>query len=60
VVLSSQGSVNFGDRIGLAAAGTGTAGQSKIYVHYTWNNVFGTYRGTSQPDQNNTLLGVTY
>ncbi len=60
VVLSSQGSVNFGDRIGLAAAGTGTAGQSKVYMHYTWNNVFGTYRGTSQPDQNNTLLGVTY
>ena len=56
----SQGFINFGDRIGLAAAGTGTAGQSKAYVHYTWNNVFGMYRGTSQPDQNNTLLGVTY
>jgi hypothetical protein len=56
----SEGFINFGDRFGLAAAGTGTAGQSKAYVHYTWNNVFGTYHGTSQSDQNNTLLGVTY
>jgi hypothetical protein len=54
------GFVNFGDRIGLAAAGTGTAGQSKIYVHYTWNNVFGMYNGIGQPDQNNTLLGSSY
>jgi hypothetical protein len=52
--------INFGDRIGLAAAGTGTAGQNKVYVHYTWNNVFGTFSGTSQPDQNNTLLGLSY
>jgi hypothetical protein len=55
-----EGFINFGDRIGLAAAGTGTAGQSKIYVHYTWNNVFGTYNGIAQPDQNNTLIGVSY
>jgi hypothetical protein len=55
-----EGIVSFGDRIGLAAAGTGTAGESKVYVHYTWNNVFGTYYGTSQPDQNNTLLGWSY
>ena len=31
---------------------TRTAGQSGIYVHYTWNKVFGTFNGTSQPDQN--------
>lgn len=52
--------INFGNRIGLAAAGTGTAGQSKVYVHYTWNNVFGTLNGTAQPDQNNTLIGASY
>ena len=52
--------INFGDQIGLAAAGTGTAGQSKVYVHYTWNNVFGTFSGSAQPDQNNTLLGLSY
>jgi len=57
---SSQGFINFGDRIGLAAAGTGTAGQSKAYVHYTWNNVFGMFNGASQPDQNNFLLGLTF
>jgi hypothetical protein len=55
-----QGYIDFGDRIGLAAVGTGTTGQSRAYVHYTWNNVFGTYKGTPQPDQNNTLLGLSY
>jgi hypothetical protein len=55
-----QGFIDFGDRIGLAAAGTGIAGQSKVYVHYTWNNVFGIFNGTAQPDQNNTLLGLSY
>ena len=60
IVPGGQGVIDFGDRIGLAAAGTGTAGQSKVYVHYTWNNVFGTFNGTSQPDQNNTLLGLSY
>ena len=55
-----EGVISFGDRIGLAAAGTGTAGESKVYVHYTWNNVFGTFAGTVQPDQNNTLLSASY
>jgi hypothetical protein len=55
-----QGFIDFGDRIGLAAAGTGTGGQSKVYVHYTWNSVFGTFSGTAQPDQNNTLLSLSY
>jgi len=57
---SGQGFINFGAQIGLAAAGTGTAGQSKVYVHFTWNNVFGTFNGTSQADQNNTLLGLSF
>jgi hypothetical protein len=55
-----QGFIDFGDRIGLAAAGTGAAGLSKVYVHYTWTNVFGTFKGTAQPDQNGTLIGVSY
>jgi hypothetical protein len=55
-----QGYIDFGDRLGLAVAGTGTLGQSRAYIHYTWNNVFGTYNGISQPDQNNTLLSVSY
>jgi len=55
-----EGVIDFGDRIGLAAVGTGSAGQSKVYVHYTWNDVFGTFSGTAQPDQNNTLLGLSY
>jgi len=55
-----QGVIDFGDRIGLAAGGTGTAGQSKVYVHYTWSNVFGKFSGSAQPDQNNTLLGLSY
>jgi hypothetical protein len=55
-----EGVISFGDRIGLAAAGNGTIGESEVYVHYTWNNVFGTFDGTSQPDQNNTLLSASY
>jgi hypothetical protein len=54
------GVIDFGDRIGLAAGGTGTAGQSKVYVHYTSNNVFGAFNGVSQPDQNNTLSSASY
>jgi hypothetical protein len=54
------GFIDFGDRIGLAAAGTGTAGQSKVYVHYTTTNVFGVFNGTNQPDQNNTLSSASY
>jgi hypothetical protein len=60
VELSGGGVVSFGDRMGLAAAGTGTQGQSKVYIHFTWNNVFGTYSGVGQPDQNNTLLNFSY
>jgi hypothetical protein len=55
-----EGFIDFGDRLGLAAAGTGATGQSKVYVHYTWNNVFGVFHGSAQPDQNNTLTGALY
>ena len=60
LVIKNTGSINFGDYIGLAAAGTGNKGQSKVYVHYTWNNVFGISNGTSQPDPNNTLFLFSY
>jgi hypothetical protein len=60
LILQNAGNINFGDYIGLASAGTGSKAQSKIYVHYTWNNVFGISNGTQQPDQNNTLLLFSY
>jgi hypothetical protein len=49
-----------GDRIGLAAAGTGTGGQSRAYVTYTWNSVMGTYDGVPSADTNNHLLAFEY
>jgi hypothetical protein len=52
--------LGLGDRIGLAAAGTGTAGQSHAYVGFTWNSVFGTYGGVSLPDMNNHLTFLQY
>jgi hypothetical protein len=52
--------VDFGDRIGIAAAGTGSNGQSRLYVHYTWNNVEGISNGVLQPDPNNTLVVFPY
>ena len=52
--------LGLGDRIGLAAAGTGTAGQSHAYVGFTWNSVFGTYGGTALPDMNNHLTFLQY
>jgi hypothetical protein len=52
--------VGLGDRIGLAAAGTGRAGQSHAYVGFTWNSVFGTYGGTALPDMNNHLTFLQY
>jgi hypothetical protein len=55
-----EGVVDFGDRIGIAAAGTGAKGQSRVYVHYTWNNVAGISNGVSQPDSNNTLVPFSY
>jgi hypothetical protein len=56
----AQGVVDFGDRMGIAAAGTGSKGQSRLYVHYTWNNVAGISNGVPQPDPNNTLVVFPY
>ena len=50
----------FGDRLGLAAAGSGTSGQSRAYVGFTWNSVFGSYGGVSMPDMNNHLAQFQY
>lgn len=49
-----------GDRLGLAAAGTGTSGQSRAYVGFTWNSVFGSYAGVSMPDMNNHIAQFQY
>lgn len=50
----------FTDRLGLAAAGTGTVGQSHAYVGFTWNSVFGTYGGVPSADVNNHLTLFSY
>ena len=50
----------FGDRLGLAAAGTGTSGQSHAYTSFTWNSVAGTYNGISSVDVNNHLTSFEY
>jgi hypothetical protein len=57
VLLEPQG---FGDRIGLAAGGSGTLGQSHAYVGFTWNSVFGRYGGVPMPDMNNHLTLLQY
>ena len=49
-----------GDRLGLAAAGTGTSGQSHAYVTFTWNSVFGTYNGVPSVDTNNHFAAFKY
>ena len=50
----------FGDRIGLAAVGNGTAGQSHAYVGFTSNSVSGIYSGVDSPDINNHLTRLEY
>jgi hypothetical protein len=50
----------FGSQIGVAALGTGIAGQSTAYVSFTWNSVAGTYNGVSSPDVNNHLATFHY
>jgi hypothetical protein len=59
-LLTQLAPAGFGDRIGLAAVGTGTAGQSEAYVSFTWNSVFGTYGGVPMPDMNNHLTLFQY
>lgn len=50
----------FGARIGLAAVGNGTAGQSHAYVGFTSNSVSGIYSGVDSPDINNHLTRLEY
>ena len=51
----APGPETYGNHLGLAAAGTGTAGQSHAYVAFTSNSVQGDYVGTTNPDINNHL-----
>jgi hypothetical protein len=50
----------FGDRLGIAVGGTGESGQSRVYVGFTWDSVFGVYDGVSSPDVNNHLTNLQY
>lgn len=50
----------FGSQIGIAATGTGIAGQSTAYVSFTWTSVAGIYDGVSSPDVNNHLATFQY
>ena len=52
--------VGFGDRLGMAANGTGESGQSRAYVSFTWDSVFGTYSGVATADVNNHLTNLQY
>jgi hypothetical protein len=52
--------VGFGDRLGMAANGTGESGQSRAYVSFTWDSVFGTYGGVATADVNNHLTDLQY
>ena len=52
--------LGFGDRLALAASGTGESGQSRAYVGFTWDSVFGTYNGISSVDVNNHLTNLQY
>jgi hypothetical protein len=49
-----------GDHLAVAARGTGTDGQSRAYVHYSYNNLQGTYNAVQSPDQNNHLSRLDY
>jgi len=50
----------FGDRLALAASGMGEPGQSRAYVGFTWDSVFGVYEGISSADVNNQLTNLQY
>ena len=50
----------FGAYIGIAARGTGLDGQSRAYVHYTYNNIQGVYEGHQVPEPNNHLSRFDY
>ncbi|HXM98610.1 MAG TPA: hypothetical protein VN982_09065 [Candidatus Dormibacteraeota bacterium] len=50
----------FGDRIGVAAGGTGSGGHSHVYTTFSWNSVPGIYDGVTNPDINNHLTRFDY
>jgi hypothetical protein len=52
--------VAFGDRLGIAANGTGVSGQSRAYLGFTWDSVFGVYAGVNSADVNNHLTNLQY
>lgn len=50
----------YGDHIAIAAGGTGNAGESKAYVHFTGTPVDGLYNGQRFPIDTNTLTRFDY
>ena len=50
----------YADHIALAAAGTGQAGESKVYVHFNNSPVDGSYSGHPFPIITNTLTRFEY
>jgi hypothetical protein len=50
----------YGDHIAVAAAGTGKAGESKVYVHFNGSPVDGSYNGHPFPIDTNTLTRFEY
>lgn len=50
----------YGQHLGLAAAGTGSVGQSHAYVGFTWNSVQGSYVGSNNNDINNHITRFDY
>jgi hypothetical protein len=54
------GGTDFGGYIAVATRGTGADGQSRAYVHYTYNNIQGTLSGVQVPEQNNHLSRLDY
>ena len=46
--------------MGVMARGSGAMGESRAYVHFTFNNIQGIYNGIKMPDANNHLGRVDY
>ena len=46
--------------IGIAAAGNGAAGQSRVYIHFTGSTTVGNYGGVPFPVTNNLLTSFAY
>lgn len=46
--------------VGVAAGGTGKAGQSHVYIHFTGSTAQGNYGGVSFPVTNNIMTSSQY